>query len=236
MILVFLNKVRLFAAGERIGLDEAAFRASADFSGVHLAGWTFGTLPGQTSTGDADSFVRKYDPSGEEVWTLQFGTGGLDRSNALGTYLTDVFAAGNTSGAFPGFANAGSADVFTTRILATAPAELIAAAVRFVETLGLPHGTETALVANLAAARRAVARSNDRVATKMILVFLNKVRLFAAGERIGLDEAASRRDRRRLAPIPPARRNRRDDRAESGHARGRSRRLHRGRDLEEVRP
>src|SRR5580693_2834023 len=51
---------------------------AADSSGFYVAGFLgeIGTLPGQTGSGGGpDSFVRKYDTSGNELWTRQFGTG-----------------------------------------------------------------------------------------------------------------------------------------------------------------
>src|ERR1700681_2251099 len=53
--------------------------AAVDASGVYVAGFlgSVGTTPGQTGStgGGPDSFVRKYDTSGHELWTRQFGTG-----------------------------------------------------------------------------------------------------------------------------------------------------------------
>ncbi len=49
----------------------------ADATGVYLAGttsWAAPALPGQCRSGSgSDSFVRKYDPAGAELWTRQFG-------------------------------------------------------------------------------------------------------------------------------------------------------------------
>jgi hypothetical protein len=42
---------------------------------VFLSGLTFGTFPGQTSSGLDDVFVRTYDARGNEGWTFQFGPG-----------------------------------------------------------------------------------------------------------------------------------------------------------------
>ena len=59
------------------------FGTSADDEGRDIAvtgadlfvvGRTSGTLPGQTSMGESDSFIRRYDANGNEVWTRQFGT------------------------------------------------------------------------------------------------------------------------------------------------------------------
>ena len=47
-------------------------------SGVYVAGVTTGALPGQSASGFSDAFVRKYDTSGTEVWTRQFGTSAFD--------------------------------------------------------------------------------------------------------------------------------------------------------------
>jgi uncharacterized protein (TIGR03437 family) len=46
----------------------------ADESGVAVVGHTQGPLPGQTTAGARDCFLRKYDQSGKELWTRQFGT------------------------------------------------------------------------------------------------------------------------------------------------------------------
>src|ERR1035438_1331288 len=61
----------------------AAFSVASDSSGVYIAGITSKALPGQTKispTGtQPDGFLRKYDPSGNELWTQEFavlGKGG----------------------------------------------------------------------------------------------------------------------------------------------------------------
>ena len=51
----------------------AAFSVASDSSGVYIAGITYKALPGQTklspSGSQFDGYVRKYDPSGNELWT-----------------------------------------------------------------------------------------------------------------------------------------------------------------------
>jgi hypothetical protein len=50
-----------------------------DSSGnVIVVGHTIGTRPGQTSLGLVDAFVRKYSPTGEGLWTAQFGSSAND--------------------------------------------------------------------------------------------------------------------------------------------------------------
>jgi len=63
-------------------IDEA-LAVAADSSGVYVAGYTDHALPGQSTAGGTDAFVRKYDASGAEAWTQQFGTSGNDVANAL---------------------------------------------------------------------------------------------------------------------------------------------------------
>jgi hypothetical protein len=95
-------------------IDEAS-GISADATGVYAAGFTFGTLPGQTSAGAADVFVRKYDHSGAELWTRQFGTTSTDCAYGISANATGLFVAGCTDGTLPGQTIAGSADVFVRK-------------------------------------------------------------------------------------------------------------------------
>jgi hypothetical protein len=44
-----------------------------------VAGATNGSSPGWTNAGQKDVFLRKYDPNGSLVWSLQFGTPVSDR-------------------------------------------------------------------------------------------------------------------------------------------------------------
>ena len=42
-----------------------------------------GALPGQTSLGDVDAYLRKYDGHGNEIWTRQFGTQSEDHATGV---------------------------------------------------------------------------------------------------------------------------------------------------------
>jgi uncharacterized protein (TIGR03437 family) len=46
--------------------------------------------------------VRKYDASGNEIWTRQFGTNSADQAYAVTVNSTGVYVAGNAPGYFPG--------------------------------------------------------------------------------------------------------------------------------------
>jgi len=99
--------------------DEAS-GVAVGAGGILVAGQTGGTFPGETSAGNLDGFVRRWDAAGNEVWTRQFGTlspsavedaaFGVATDDAGGTYL-----AGWTNGALAGQTSAGSFDAFVKK-------------------------------------------------------------------------------------------------------------------------
>jgi hypothetical protein len=103
--------------GTQAGLEEHLGGIAVKRGNVYIGGYTFGTLPGQTSAGGRDAFVRTYDTDGNEVWTRQFGTVRND-GNALVAVAADgqsVYVASIVGGAFPGQTSAGSSDFFVRR-------------------------------------------------------------------------------------------------------------------------
>lgn len=97
--------------------SDQANAVAVDASGVYVAGYTRGTLPGQTSAGSWDVFLRKYDAAGREVWTRQFGTSAFDVAFAVAADPSGVYVAGGTDGTFPGQTNAGGADAFLAKLV-----------------------------------------------------------------------------------------------------------------------
>jgi hypothetical protein len=94
-------------------VDEA-LAVTLDRSGnTYVVGWTQGVLPGQTSSGTLDAFVRKYDPAGTELWTRQFGSSDRDYLRGVVTDAGgDIYLAGETEGTLPGQVSAGGRDAF----------------------------------------------------------------------------------------------------------------------------
>jgi len=84
-----------------------AYGVSVDTAGnSYVTGYTSGVMPGQTSSGGGDAFIRKYDVSGTEVWTRQFGTVQTDVAQGIDVDAAgNSYVAGRTPGAFPGQSN-----------------------------------------------------------------------------------------------------------------------------------
>jgi len=92
--------------------DDFAFGVAVDGSGIYVVGYTEGILPGKTSAGRRDAFVRKYDIYGNALWTRQFGTSEEDEVRGVAVNPSGVFVAGYTRGTLPGKTSAGGADAF----------------------------------------------------------------------------------------------------------------------------
>jgi hypothetical protein len=91
--------------------DEATAVATAP-GAVYVAGTVRGALPGKAHRGDADAFLRKYTPTGDVVWTRQFGTPDWEAVYGMAVHGSRIFLVGSTSGALPGQANHGEYDAF----------------------------------------------------------------------------------------------------------------------------
>src|SRR5207253_9135469 len=88
------------------GWDQAT-GVAADASGVYASGNTGGSLPGQSTAGGPDAFVRKFDAAGNVVWTRQFGSGSSDQVSGVAVNGSGVHVAGGTAGILPGQTSAG---------------------------------------------------------------------------------------------------------------------------------
>ncbi len=95
------------------GIADAWAAATDAVGNVYVGGRTSGSLSDLTHAGGTDAFMRKYDPSGTELWTSQFGTAGDEeiRSINVGPDGT-VYAAGRTADTLPGLTSAGGYDAF----------------------------------------------------------------------------------------------------------------------------
>lgn len=104
---------RVIASAGGTPQDDRANAVATDSTGVYVAGGTAGVLPGQTRVSEWDGFLRKYDASGNELWTRQFGTSGFDTVVAVAANASGVFVLGETDFGFPGQTFAGGLyDIF----------------------------------------------------------------------------------------------------------------------------
>ena len=88
-----------------------------DSSGnAYVTGTTYGGLDGNTSAGNADLFVVKYNSSGTHQWTKQLGTSSTDTANGVATDSSgNVYVAGGTYGGLDGNTSAGVNDLFIVK-------------------------------------------------------------------------------------------------------------------------
>lgn len=81
---------------------------------VYISGYTEGSMEG-INEGGRDAFLTKFNSSGSELWTQQFGLIGTDESNSVAVDGTgNVFLTGFTSGDLGG-TNGGQTDAFLSK-------------------------------------------------------------------------------------------------------------------------
>jgi len=112
------NGNELWSSQFGTGSSDSGYSVATDVAGsVLVAGYTFGTLSGQSSAGPSDAFVRKLDAGGSEIWTKQFGTSGSDVGVSIAADVAgNALVAGYTYGTLPGQTNAGTIDAFVIKL------------------------------------------------------------------------------------------------------------------------
>jgi Domain of unknown function (DUF1996) len=92
---------------------DLAYAAAPDGDGgSYVTGFTNFALDGQQYHHRYDAFLRRYDADGNELWTRQFGTNGVDQALAIAVVDSDVYVAGSTTGRFPKQELKGGLDAF----------------------------------------------------------------------------------------------------------------------------
>lgn len=96
---------------------ESGACASIDSAGnIYITGYTAGGLNGNTSAGDFDIFLIKYDPTGNRLWTRQWGTKASDYGASVSIDSSDnIYVTGCTTGELDGKICAGEYDIFLTK-------------------------------------------------------------------------------------------------------------------------
>lgn len=94
--------------------DESTSAAVDAVGNVFISGWTGGNLEG-SNAGGRDAFLRKYDTSGNVLWTRQLGTSENEYSYAVAADTAgNVFISGSTYGTL-NWPNEGNGDAFLSK-------------------------------------------------------------------------------------------------------------------------
>jgi hypothetical protein len=104
---------------DQIGSDgvDRGRAVDAAAAGVAVAG-SVGSgqfLPGESSAGDEDAFVRLYTAAGGISWTHQFGTANWENAYGVAVDSTGVYVVGETQGAFSGYSNPAGSDAYVRK-------------------------------------------------------------------------------------------------------------------------
>ena len=85
-------------------------KISQDNSGnIYNIGYTLNTNP-------SDAIITKYNASGNQIWTKQFGTNGSETARAISTDSSEnLYVIGETYGSFTGYTNKGYSDIFLAK-------------------------------------------------------------------------------------------------------------------------
>jgi hypothetical protein len=96
---------------------DRAYKISIDnSSNLYLSGMTFGTLPGNSSAGNLDAYVAKYDTNGNQLWIRQFGSPGSDEISGISTDSSgNAYVAGFTYSSLPGNSLLGEQDAYVAK-------------------------------------------------------------------------------------------------------------------------
>ncbi len=94
---------------------DKSFSVAVDGSGnAYISGHTYGDLAG-ANEGNEDAFLSKFDSSGNELWSQQFGTSDHDTGFSVAVDASgNAFVSGNTWGDLGG-TNAGKNDAFLVK-------------------------------------------------------------------------------------------------------------------------
>lgn len=105
------NSTGLLTGIGTASFDTVAAVAVANDKTIYIAGTTEGllsTFDGEANEGGKDIFVSRIDPSGNRLWTRQFGSAGDDEATSIAvSKFGEVYVVGTVQGAYAGNAYGG---------------------------------------------------------------------------------------------------------------------------------
>ncbi|HNW81731.1 MAG TPA: SBBP repeat-containing protein, partial [bacterium] len=120
---IFLTKFNSdgsFAWTKQWGTSEIDVGVSVAVDGlgnIFVSGYTDGDLDGNLNDGSVDIFLTKFYSDGSFAWTKQWGTSGQEYGQSVAVDNSgNIFVTGYTDGDLDGNTNAGSSDIFLTKL------------------------------------------------------------------------------------------------------------------------
>lgn len=113
--------VREWTAQRGTSQNDSAYATATDAAGnIYVSGYTYGSMDGNSNTGNADLIVVKYDASGVWQWTRQIGTTDPAYPLEIGYGLAadgggNVYVVGMVQGSIDGNFYAGLYDIFVVK-------------------------------------------------------------------------------------------------------------------------
>lgn len=84
---------------------------------AYITGATNGSFDQNITSGYEDSFIVKYNTTGDKVWSRQYGTSSVDHSTAIALDTTgNIYIGGGTGGNFNGGSFPENGDIFITKL------------------------------------------------------------------------------------------------------------------------
>jgi hypothetical protein len=101
--------------------DDSGNDVTTDSSGnIYVTGSTGGGLDGNTSSGNHDIVLVKYNSTGTKQWTKQLGTSGGDQGLGVTTDSSgNIYVTGLTDGRLDGNTISGASDIFLVKYNST---------------------------------------------------------------------------------------------------------------------
>ena len=97
-------------------VDEGYGVTTDSLDNIYVTGITYGDLDGNTSSGNGDIFLLKYNSSGTRQWTKQLGTSSFDEGQGVTTDSSDnIYVTGITYGNLDGNTKSGNGDIFLVK-------------------------------------------------------------------------------------------------------------------------
>uniref|UniRef100_UPI003137BC73 beta strand repeat-containing protein n=1 Tax=Synechococcus sp. UW140 TaxID=368503 RepID=UPI003137BC73 len=91
--------------------------STASDGSIYIAGYTYGSIDGQSNSGGTDAFITKFNSDGSKVWTKLLGGGSYDKAYSARTDNDgSIYISGYTEGSIDGQSNNGWQDAFIIKL------------------------------------------------------------------------------------------------------------------------